>query len=161
MWAGGDIVKMSLSCIDEAQISPGCVLCHSHPTLPLPKVRCKFEARILVMERLAMPIIRGSQVLLHMHHSLDVSAVLSRLISSERRGEATPRLNPRVVAGGVTATVEITLSKKLVIEHDVGHIFDQSPVGVSQQAQPSFHRHGHTLRSPIRSLKPGEIHNGT
>ena len=67
------------------------------------------------MERLAMPIIRGSQVLLHMH-SLDVSAVLSRLISSERRGKATPRLNPRVVAGGVTATVEITLSKKLVIE---------------------------------------------
>jgi elongation factor 1 alpha-like protein len=42
--------------------------------------------------------------------------VLSRLISSERRGDSTPRLNPRVVAGGVTATVEITLSEKLVIE---------------------------------------------
>jgi elongation factor 1 alpha-like protein len=49
-------------------------------------------------------------------HSLDVPAVLSRLISSERRGDSTPRLNPRVVAGGVTATVEITLSEKLVIE---------------------------------------------
>lgn len=110
----GDIVEMTLSGIDPARISPGCVLCHTHLTLR-PKVKCKFEARILVMERLAVPIIRGSQVLLHMH-SLDVPAVLSRLISSERRGDSTPRLNPRVVAGGVTATVEITLSEKLVIE---------------------------------------------
>lgn len=110
----GDMVEMSLSGIDPARISPGCVLCHTHLTLR-PKVKHKFEARILVMERLAVPIIRGSQVLLHMH-SLDVPAVLSRLISSERRGDSTPRLNPRVVAGGVTATVEITLSEKLVIE---------------------------------------------
>lgn len=110
----GDIVEMSLSGIDPARISPGCVLCHTHMTLR-PNVKRKFEARILVMERLAVPIIRGSQVLLHMH-SLDIPAVLSRLISSERRGDSTPRLNPRVVAGGVTATVEITLSEKLVIE---------------------------------------------
>ena len=88
------------------------------------------------MERLAMPIIRGLQVLLHMHHSLDVSAVLSRFISSERRGKATPWLNPQEVAGGVTATVEITLGKKLVIEHDVVSVVDHSPVGVGQQAQP-------------------------
>jgi elongation factor 1 alpha-like protein len=110
----GDIVEMTLSGIDPARISPGCVLCHTHLTLR-PKVKRKFEARILVMERLVVPIIRGSQVLLHMH-SLDVPAVLSRLISSERRGDSTPRVNPRVVAGGVTATVEITLSEKLVIE---------------------------------------------
>jgi elongation factor 1 alpha-like protein len=110
----GDIVEVTLSGIDPARISPGCVLCHTHLTLR-PKVKRKFEARILVMERLVVPIIRGSQVLLHMH-SLDVPAVLSRLISSERRGDSTPRLNPRVVAGGVTATVEITLSEKLVIE---------------------------------------------
>ena len=111
----GDIVEICLSGIDSARISPGCVLCHSHPTLPLPKVKRKFKARILFMERLAMPIIRGSQVLLHMY-SLDVLAVLSRLLSPERRGDATPRLNPRMLARGVTATVEITLSENLVIE---------------------------------------------
>lgn len=70
----------------------------------------------MVMEHLAVPIIRGSQVLLHMH-SIDVPAVLNKLISSEKRGQdSTPRLNPRVLTGGVTATVEITLSERLVIE---------------------------------------------
>ena len=74
-----------------------------------------FEARVLVMDRLAVPIIRGSQVLLHMH-SIDVPAVMSRLISTARKGDPNPRLNPRVLSGGTTATVEITLSERLVIE---------------------------------------------
>jgi len=118
----GDIVELSLSGIDPARLSPGCVLSHPHPSLR-PPVRRNFEARILVMEHLAVPIIRGSQVLLHMH-SIDVPAVLNKLISSERRsggggGDAhgnKPRKNPRVLSGGVTATVEITLSERLVIE---------------------------------------------
>ena len=110
----GDIVELSLSGIDSARLSPGCVICHPHPSLR-PKVKRKFEARLLVMERLAVPIIRGSQVLLHMH-SIDVPAVLHKLVSSERRGDAKPRQNPRVLTGGVTATVEITLGEKLVIE---------------------------------------------
>ncbi|KAL3816511.1 hypothetical protein ACHAXA_011316, partial [Cyclostephanos tholiformis] len=110
----GDIVKIELGAIDPARLSPGCVLCHTHPSLR-PRVRGKFKARILIMERLAVPIIRGSQVLLHMH-SINVPAVVSRLISTERRGDANPRMNPRVLVGGATATVEITLSKKVVIE---------------------------------------------
>lgn len=110
----GDIVELSLSGIDPARLSPGCVICHPHQSLR-PKVKRKFEARVLVMEQLAVPIIRGSQVLLHMH-SIDVPAVLSKLVSSERRGDAKPRQNPRVLSGGVSASVEITLSEKLVIE---------------------------------------------
>ncbi|KAL3810929.1 hypothetical protein ACHAXA_001102 [Cyclostephanos tholiformis] len=113
----GDIVEIELGAIDPARLSPGCVLCHTHPSLR-PRVRGKFEARILVMERLAVPIIRGSQVLLHMH-SIDVPAVVSRLISTERRGDANPRMNPRVLVGGATATVEITLSEKVVIEESI------------------------------------------
>jgi elongation factor 1 alpha-like protein len=109
----GEIVEVTLSGIDPARLSPGCVICHPHPSLR-PKVKRKFEARVLVMERLAVPIIRGSQVLLHMH-SIDVPAVLNKLVSSEKRGEK-PRQNPRVLTGGVTATVEITLSERLVIE---------------------------------------------
>ena len=112
----GDIVEVTLSGIDPARLSPGCVICHPHPSLR-PRVKRKFEARVLVMERLAVPIIRGSQVLLHMH-SIDVPAVLNKLVSSEKRGDhnAKPRQNPRVLTGGVTATVEVTLSEKLVIE---------------------------------------------
>ncbi|KAL7430260.1 hypothetical protein ACHAXH_004266, partial [Discostella pseudostelligera] len=110
----GDIVEITLSGIDPARLSPGCVICHPHPSLR-PKVKRKVEARVLVMDRLSVPIIRGSQVLLHMH-SIDVPAVLTRLLSSKRRGDATPRQNPRVLTGGMTATVEITLSEKTVLE---------------------------------------------
>ena len=110
----GDTVELILANIDSARLSPGCVICHPHPSLR-PKVERKFEARISVMERLSVPIIRGSSVLLHMH-SIDVPAVLNKLVSSEKRGDGKPRLNPRVLTGGVTATVEITLSERLVIE---------------------------------------------
>ena len=110
----GDIVEITLSGIDPARLSPGCVICHPHQSLR-PKVKRKVEARVLVMDRLSVPIIRGSQVLLHMH-SIDVPAVLTKLLSSQRRGDATPRQNPRVITGGVTATVEITLSEKTVLE---------------------------------------------
>ena len=110
----GEIAELTLSGIDAARLSPGCVISHRHPSLR-PNVKRRFEARVMVMDKLAVPIIRGSQVLLHMS-SIDVPAVLSKLISSERRGDAKPRQNPRVLAGGVTATVEITLSEKLVLE---------------------------------------------
>jgi len=110
----GDTVELTLANIDSARLMTGCVICHPHPSLR-PKVEQRFEARISIMERLAVPIIRGSSVLLHMH-SIDVPAVLNKLISSEKRGDGKPRQNPRVLTGGVTATVEITLSERLVIE---------------------------------------------
>eukprot|EP00574_Skeletonema_japonicum_P003872 CAMPEP_0201723832 /NCGR_PEP_ID=MMETSP0593-20130828/7731_1 /ASSEMBLY_ACC=CAM_ASM_000672 /TAXON_ID=267983 /ORGANISM="Skeletonema japonicum, Strain CCMP2506" /LENGTH=624 /DNA_ID=CAMNT_0048214975 /DNA_START=155 /DNA_END=2029 /DNA_ORIENTATION=- len=110
----GDTVELTLSNIDSARLMTGCVICHPHPSLR-PKVEQRFEARISIMERLAVPIIRGSQVLLHMH-SIDVPAVLNKIVSSEKRGDGKLRLNPRVLTGGVTATVEITLSERLVIE---------------------------------------------
>ncbi|KAL9187973.1 hypothetical protein ACHAXT_006351 [Thalassiosira profunda] len=111
----GDIAEIVLSGIDPARLSPGCVLSHTHHSLR-PRVRRRFEARAMVMERLAVPIIRGSQVLFHMH-SVDVPAVLSKLVSSERRSDHHgKRQNPRVLTGGVTATVEVTLSERLVLE---------------------------------------------
>jgi len=110
----GDTVELTLANIDSARLMTGCVICHPHPSLR-PKVEQRFEARISIMERLAVPIIRGSSVLLHMH-SIDVPAVLNKLVSSEKRGDGKPRQNPRVLTGGVTATVEITLSERLVIE---------------------------------------------
>jgi len=110
----GDTVELTLANIDSARLMTGCVICHPHPSLR-PQVEQRFEARISIMERLAVPIIRGSSVLLHMH-SIDVPAVLNKLISSEKRGDGKPRQNPRVLTGGVTATVEITLSERLVIE---------------------------------------------
>ena len=110
----GDTVECALTGIDAARVSPGCVICHPQTSVR-PRIERKFEARVMVMEQLAVPIIRGSQVLFHMH-SIDVPAVLNKLITAKKRGETTPRNNPRVLSGGVEATVEITLSERLVLE---------------------------------------------
>jgi len=110
----GDTVECSFTGIDAARVSPGCVI--SHPQLSVrPHKAKKFEARVMIMDQLAVPIIRGSQVLFHMH-SIDVPAVLSKLLTSKKRSENTPRNNPRVLSGGVEATVEMTLSEYLVLE---------------------------------------------
>ena len=110
----GDTVECSLTGVDAARVSPGCVICHPQVSVR-PRIERKFEARVMVMEQLAVPIIRGSQVLFHMH-SIDVPAVLNKLMTSKKRGESTPRNNPRVLSGGVEATVEITLAERLVLE---------------------------------------------
>ena len=110
----GDTVECSLTGVDAARVSPGCVICHPQVSVR-PRIERKFEARVMVMEQLAVPIIRGSQVLFHMH-SIDVPAVLNKLMTAKKRGEATPRNNPRVLSGGVEATVEITLAERLVLE---------------------------------------------
>jgi elongation factor 1 alpha-like protein len=110
----GDTVECALTGIDAARVSPGCVICHPQQSVR-PRIERKFEARVMVMEHLALPIIRGSQVLFHMH-SIDVPAVLNKLMSAKKRGEANSRTNPRVLSGGVEATVEITLGESLVLE---------------------------------------------
>lgn len=110
----GETVECALIGIDAARVSPGCVICHPQASVR-PHIQRKFEARVMVMEHLAVPIIRGSQVLFHMH-SIDVPAVLNKLMTAKKRGEATTRNNPRVLSGGVEATVEITLSERLVLE---------------------------------------------
>jgi len=110
----GDTVEVTLSGIDAMRLSPGCVICHRHPSLR-PHVKRRFQAKLVVMDRLAVPIIRGSQMLFHMH-SIDVPAVLNKLLESTNRASGVTRSNPRVLPGGSSATVEITVNERLVLE---------------------------------------------
>ena len=108
----GDATEMVLMGIDVARISPGTIL--SHPQWELrPPIQKKIRCKILVMDDLTVPIIRGASVLLHMH-SVDVPAVLTKLISTATR--AGLKDNPRVLTSGASATVEITLKAKLCVE---------------------------------------------
>jgi elongation factor 1 alpha-like protein len=108
----GDATEMVLSGIDIARISPGTIL--SHPQWELrPPIQKKIRCKVLVMDDLTVPIIRGASVLLHMH-SIDVPAVLTKLISTATR--AGLRDNPRVLTSGASATVEITLKTKICVE---------------------------------------------
>lgn len=111
----GDTVDLILTGIDVARITTGCILSHPHVSLR-PPVTKKMQAKILVMEQLQVPIIRGAQVLLHMH-SMDVPAVISKLIATtNKRDGSIQKSNPRVVTGGTSATVEITLQEKICME---------------------------------------------
>ena len=109
----GDSVDIYLTGIDIARIHPGNVL--SHVDLDLrPAVRKKFRASLMIMDDLAVPIIRGAQALLHMH-SIDTPAVVSKLICTKNRDGTVKRQRPRVLAGGASASVEITLDQKISI----------------------------------------------
>lgn len=110
----GDTIDIALGNIDLARVAPGCVLSHTHLTLR-PPIRKKMQAKILVMDHLQVPIIRGAQVLLHMH-SIDVPAVISKLVSIMRRDGSTQKERPRVITGGASALVEITLQEKVCLE---------------------------------------------
>ena len=109
----GDSVDIYLTGIDIARIHPGNVL--SHVDLDLrPAVKKKFRASLMVMDDLAVPIIRGAQALLHMH-SIDTPAVVSKLICTKNRDGTVKRQRPRVLAGGASASVEISLDQKISI----------------------------------------------
>jgi len=109
----GDNTEIVLSGIDVARISPGCIICHTPKEDRVP-IKKKFLAKIAIMENLSVPIIRGAQVLFHMH-SLDVPATISKLVSVKKRN-GTERNKPRVLTGGSSATVEITIKEGLCLE---------------------------------------------
>jgi elongation factor 1 alpha-like protein len=100
--------------IDIARISVGNVLSDAASILR-PKIKKKMKAKILVMEKLAVPIIRGSQVLMHMH-CLDVPAVISNILSKVNKRDGSNVPKPRVLTGGSNATVEIKLNEKICLE---------------------------------------------
>ncbi|WVR05364.1 hypothetical protein IAU60_002378 [Kwoniella sp. DSM 27419] len=99
----GQNVTLYLSGIDAIHLSIGTVLCPT--SLPVPLVT-KFVTQILVFD-LQSPIITGTAVELF-HHSMNLPATISKLISISEKGQVIKR-NPRVLQKGTTATVELTL----------------------------------------------------
>lgn len=71
----GDTVEVVLApCgdIDPSALLPGCVLCH--PAWPAPLVR-SFEARVVVLPDVAVPLLRGAAVTLHAHAAREAGTV--------------------------------------------------------------------------------------
>ena len=108
----GDTTDIVLLGIDMARLSPGNILSHPHWELR-PPIKKRILCKILVMDDLNVPIIRGANVLLHMH-SIDVPAVLTKLISTTTRDGL--KENPRALLSGASASVEITLKTKVCVE---------------------------------------------
>ena len=111
----GDTTEIVLLGIDIARLSTGNIISHPHSELR-PSLKRKVMARIMVMDKLTVPIIRGAQVLLHMH-SIDVPAVVSKLLTSVHpKQKNSQREKPRVLTAGVSATVELTFGEKITVE---------------------------------------------
>jgi elongation factor 1 alpha-like protein len=111
----GDTTEIVLLGIDIARLATGNIMSHPHWELR-PPLKRKVKARIMVMDQLSFPIIRGAQVLLHMH-SIDVPTVLSKLLSSVHpKQKNSQKEKPRVLTAGVSASVEMTFADKISIE---------------------------------------------
>ncbi|KAG6866504.1 hypothetical protein C0991_003048 [Blastosporella zonata] len=103
--AAGTNATFYLTSIDPVNLHIGSVLCSTTDLVPL---ATSFSARIIVFD-IQVPITAGTSVELF-HHSRDVPATLSKLISTLDR--ATGKLlkaNPRVLAKGTSAEVKIAL----------------------------------------------------
>mmetsp|Transcript_23226 Transcript_23226/g.35165 ORF Transcript_23226/g.35165 Transcript_23226/m.35165 type:complete len:685 (+) Transcript_23226:101-2155(+) len=111
----GDSTEIVIVGVDIARVAIGNIISHPHWELR-PPLRRKVQAKIMVMEQLSVPIIRGAQILLHMH-SIDVPATISKLISSVNpKKKNSLKERPRVLTEGTSAVVEITFAKKVCVE---------------------------------------------
>jgi elongation factor 1 alpha-like protein len=108
----GDTVDLVFNDIDIMRLTVGNVFSVPNARPPLTK---KAKARVIVMDKLTVPIIRGAQVIFHMH-SLDVPAVMTKLVAVLKGDGTVQKERPRAITGGANAVVEITLSDKIVME---------------------------------------------
>lgn len=111
---GGDSVTLVLTGVDIARINIGNVISDFTKEFR-PKMKKKMQAKVLISENLAVPVIRGSQVLLHMH-CLDVPAVIYNIISKVNKKDGSTIQRPRVLTGGSNATIEIKLNEKICLQ---------------------------------------------
>lgn len=104
--SAGQNVTLYLAQIDPIHLTIGSVLCPLafNELVPLATT---FTAQILVFD-IARPIITGTPVELY-HHSNNVPATISKLLTVMDKGSNTTKTNPRVLQKGVQAQVEITL----------------------------------------------------
>lgn len=108
----GDQVVISLSSIEMASVTIGCVLCDS--TKPI-RVCTRFRARIVVFN-VEVPITKGFQAVLH-YQSLSEPVVLRTIISQlcKGTGESTKK-KPRCLTKQMNAIVELSTSRPICLE---------------------------------------------
>lgn len=108
----GELLDLVLPGLDISRVSTGNVL--GRPgRMPSLSTRCR--AKIVVLEGLTIPIIRGAQAILHMHY-LDVPCHLSGLLQTLKPNGSVLKERPRVLTAKTQAIVEITLHYPIAME---------------------------------------------
>ncbi|KAI0722989.1 hypothetical protein C8Q76DRAFT_793974 [Earliella scabrosa] len=105
-WAGaGSNVNLTLTGVDPISLNIGSVLCRPGQIVPLVS---SFTAKIIVFD-IQIPITAGTSIELF-HHSRDVPASISRLVSVlDRSNGSVVKRKPRVLTKNMSAEVEISL----------------------------------------------------
>ncbi|KAL6970673.1 hypothetical protein U1Q18_030367 [Sarracenia purpurea var. burkii] len=108
----GDSVAVSLLGIHGSHVMPGGVLCH--PDFPV-SVAKRLELKILTFD-IATPILVGSQLEFHIHHSKEVARVVKILSLLDSKTGKTSKKAPRCLLAKQTALVEVALQAAVCVQ---------------------------------------------
>lgn len=108
----GENVEIRLNGIDHEKLSTGNMLCD--PGAPVPVVS-KFEAKIITLDALRIPILMGSQFTMHLQ-SVECPAVVFKLLTASRGKGKSEKKNPRCIRKNASGTVQIKLQRAVCIE---------------------------------------------
>jgi elongation factor 1 alpha-like protein len=108
----GELIDCTVTGVESQRVSTGSILARQNNT---PKLASRCCAKIFVFE-LSVPLIRGAQVIFHMHH-LDIPcnlAVLTRTLKAD--GTTTLKERPRALTKSCNAIVELQLAVPICME---------------------------------------------
>ncbi|CAM9147049.1 unnamed protein product [Ectocarpus sp. 13 AM-2016] len=108
----GDNAEVTLSGVDPSRVVVGNVMCKAGGVLPAVR---RFNAQIVALPALEVPIIKGTEFQLHMHN-LDVMVHCSKLVSLTNTAGTVLKARPRCVPTGSTAHIRITCQRPICLE---------------------------------------------
>ena len=110
-WAiAGDNVSLSLTHIEDIQVSVGFVLCDPESPIPL---TTHFKAQIIVFD-VSQPLVGDDLVFIQ--GSLKEEARISRMVSILDKNNNVIKNNPRMLSKNVSAIIEVRLKRSICCE---------------------------------------------
>ncbi|EGZ09288.1 hypothetical protein PHYSODRAFT_318941 [Phytophthora sojae] len=108
----GDTIEMGVIGIDPSALTTGSILCSIASPVQLAK---KFEAKIMTMPAVEVPLVKGTYVTIHMHN-VDEPVNITRLVSMLSKTGEVEKKKPRCITRERSAVVQITCHRKICLE---------------------------------------------
>ncbi|KAG2803370.1 HBS1-like protein [Phytophthora cactorum] len=108
----GDTIEMGVTGIDPSALTTGSILCSIASPVQLAK---KFEAKIMTMPAVEVPLVKGTYVTIHMHN-VDEPVNITRLVSMLSKTGEVEKKKPRCITRERSAVVQITCHRKICLE---------------------------------------------
>ncbi|KAF4132172.1 Elongation factor Tu C-terminal domain [Phytophthora infestans] len=108
----GDTIEMGVTGIDPSALTTGSILCSIASPVQLAK---KFEAKIMTMPAVEVPLVKGTYMTIHMHN-VDEPVNITRLVSMLSKTGEVEKKKPRCITRERSAVVQITCHRKICLE---------------------------------------------